>query len=37
MNMHTKHTADAETVEEGLAIAEAQDKQYTDERNKPAA
>ena len=26
-----KHTADAETVEEGLAIAEAQDKQYTDE------
>ena len=31
MNMHAKHTADAETVEEGLAIAEAQDKQYNDE------
>ncbi|MEO1537584.1 MAG: magnesium-protoporphyrin IX monomethyl ester (oxidative) cyclase [Pseudomonadota bacterium] len=26
-----KHTADAETVEEGLAIAEAQDQQYNDE------
>ena len=26
-----KHTADATTVEEGLAIAEAQDKQYNDE------
>jgi magnesium-protoporphyrin IX monomethyl ester (oxidative) cyclase len=26
-----KHTADATTVEEGLAIAEAQDKQYSDE------
>ena len=32
MNMQTaKHTADATTVEEGLAIAEAQDKQYNDE------
>lgn len=32
MNMQTtKHTADATTVEEGLAIAEAQDKQFTDE------
>ena len=31
MNMHSKHTADATTVEEGLAIAEAQDKLYTDE------
>jgi len=28
---NVKHTADAETVEEGLAIAEAQDKQYNDE------
>ncbi|MEM6324455.1 MAG: magnesium-protoporphyrin IX monomethyl ester (oxidative) cyclase [Pseudomonadota bacterium] len=32
MNIQTaKHTADAQTVEEGLAIAEAQDAQYTDE------
>ncbi|MBO6775693.1 MAG: magnesium-protoporphyrin IX monomethyl ester (oxidative) cyclase [Marinibacterium sp.] len=31
MNMHAKHTADATTVEEGLAIAEAQDAQFTDE------
>jgi magnesium-protoporphyrin IX monomethyl ester (oxidative) cyclase len=31
MNIQSKHTADAETVEEGLAIAEAQDKQFTDE------
>lgn len=41
MNAHTKHnamrpsgathTADATTVEEGLAIAEAQDRQYNDE------
>ncbi|MGK7755814.1 MULTISPECIES: magnesium-protoporphyrin IX monomethyl ester (oxidative) cyclase [unclassified Roseovarius] len=32
MNMQTtKHTADATTVEEGLAIAEAQDRQYNDE------
>ncbi len=31
MNMQAKHTADATTVEEGLAIAEAQDKQYNDE------
>ena len=32
MNMHAgKHTADATTVEEGLAIAEAQDKLYNDE------
>ncbi|MEO1024905.1 MAG: magnesium-protoporphyrin IX monomethyl ester (oxidative) cyclase [Pseudomonadota bacterium] len=29
MNMHSKHTADATTVEEGLAIQEAQDKQFT--------
>ncbi|MFK7877458.1 MAG: magnesium-protoporphyrin IX monomethyl ester (oxidative) cyclase [Paracoccaceae bacterium] len=29
--LHEKHTADATTVEEGLAIAEAQDAQYTDE------
>jgi len=31
MNMHAKHTADATTVEEGLAIAEAQDAVYNDE------
>ena len=31
MNAPLKHTADATTVEEGLAIAEAQDKQYNDE------
>ncbi len=32
MNMHAgKHTADATTVEEGLAIAEAQDAQFNDE------
>ncbi|MCG6884305.1 MAG: magnesium-protoporphyrin IX monomethyl ester (oxidative) cyclase [Silicimonas sp.] len=32
MNAHSgKHTADATTVEEGLAIAEAQDKQFNDE------
>ena len=31
MNAPLKHTADATTVEEGLAIAEAQDKQYTSE------
>ncbi len=31
MNMLAKHTADATTVEEGLAIQEAQDKLYTDE------
>ncbi len=31
MNMQTKHTADATTVEEGLAIAEAGDAQYNDE------
>ncbi|WP_135506129.1 magnesium-protoporphyrin IX monomethyl ester (oxidative) cyclase [Roseovarius aestuariivivens] len=32
MNAHAgKHTADATTVEEGLAIAEAQDKLYNDE------
>lgn len=31
MNMQTKHTADATTVEEGLAIAEAQDARYNDE------
>ncbi len=31
MNIQSKHTADAETVEEGLAIQEAQDKQFTDE------
>ncbi|QGX97763.1 magnesium-protoporphyrin IX monomethyl ester (oxidative) cyclase [Roseovarius faecimaris] len=32
MNAYSgKHTADATTVEEGLAIAEAQDAQYTDE------
>ncbi len=31
MNMHNKHTADATTVEEGLAIAEAQDAQFNDE------
>jgi len=30
-NPSQKHTADATTVEEGLAIAEAQDKQYNDE------
>jgi magnesium-protoporphyrin IX monomethyl ester (oxidative) cyclase len=29
--MHNKHTADATTVEEGLAIAEAQDAIYNDE------
>lgn len=28
---HGKHTADATTVEEGLAIAEEQDRQYNDE------
>ncbi|MEM6387745.1 MAG: magnesium-protoporphyrin IX monomethyl ester (oxidative) cyclase [Pseudomonadota bacterium] len=28
---NVKHTADAETVEEGLAIAEAQDAEYNDE------
>ncbi|MCR9112278.1 MAG: magnesium-protoporphyrin IX monomethyl ester (oxidative) cyclase [Rhodobacteraceae bacterium] len=32
MNAHAgKHTADATTVEEGLAIAEEQDRQYTNE------
>ena len=31
MNVQTKHTADATTVEEGLAIAEAQDRLYNDE------
>ena len=31
MNVQAKHTADATTVEEGLAIAEEQDKQYNDE------
>ncbi len=32
MNMHSgKHTADATTVEEGLAIQEAQDKAFTNE------
>ncbi|WP_299849922.1 magnesium-protoporphyrin IX monomethyl ester (oxidative) cyclase [uncultured Roseovarius sp.] len=31
MNSPLKHTADATTVEEGLEIAEALDKQYTDE------
>ncbi len=31
MNAPIKHTADATTVEEGLAIAEELDKQYTDE------
>jgi magnesium-protoporphyrin IX monomethyl ester (oxidative) cyclase len=31
MNMQAKHTADATTVEEGLAIQEAQDKLYNDE------
>ncbi|WP_050930625.1 magnesium-protoporphyrin IX monomethyl ester (oxidative) cyclase [Aestuariivita boseongensis] len=31
MNAPLKHTADATTVEEGLAIAEAQDRQYNDE------
>ncbi|MEO0865035.1 MAG: hypothetical protein AAFY39_10715, partial [Pseudomonadota bacterium] len=31
MNAPLKHTADATTVEEGLAIAEAQDQQYNDE------
>ncbi|MEQ9257975.1 MAG: magnesium-protoporphyrin IX monomethyl ester (oxidative) cyclase [Roseovarius sp.] len=31
MNMARKHTADATTVEEGLAIAEAQDKLYNDD------
>lgn len=31
MNMQAKHTADATTVEEGLAIAEAQDAQFNDE------
>ncbi|MEM6467692.1 MAG: magnesium-protoporphyrin IX monomethyl ester (oxidative) cyclase, partial [Pseudomonadota bacterium] len=30
-DLAAKHTADATTVEEGLAIQEAQDKQYTDE------
>lgn len=29
MNAHTKHTADATTVEEGLAIAKAQDEEFT--------
>lgn len=31
MNMQPRHTADATTVEEGLAIAEAQDKIYNNE------
>jgi magnesium-protoporphyrin IX monomethyl ester (oxidative) cyclase len=31
MNAHAKHTADATTVEEGLAIAEAQDKLYNND------
>ena len=31
MNIQAKHTADATTVEEGLAIQEAQDKLYTNE------
>ena len=31
MNAHTKHTADATSVEEGLAIAQAQDEQFTSE------
>lgn len=31
MNAPLKHTADATTVEEGLAIAEEQDRQYTNE------
>ena len=30
-DLHRKHTADATTVEEGLAIAEAQDAQFNDE------
>ena len=31
MNMQNKHTADATTVEEGLAIAEANDKKFNSE------